>query len=230
MNKVKHIFLGETDYGDALKLQESIFDAYVEKGITPDLSEEDYSGTLLLLSHHHVITMGRYGSFQNLIVSEEILKAKGVKFFHTNRGGDITYHGPGQVVGYPILKLPGFKIGVKEYVFRLEEVIIKTLAEYQLKGERISGATGVWIRDKKGERKVCAMGIRVSRAVSMHGFALNVNTDLSYFSLMNPCGFTDKTVTSIAAEINEKPDENQVCKQICRYFGEVFQAQVDVVS
>lgn len=158
---------------------------------------------LLFVEHPHVFTLGKSGSEDNLLANFIQLQAKNAEFIHTNRGGDITYHGPGQIVGYPILNLDYFAKGIRDYIEKLEEAIILCLKHYGLAGHRLEGATGVWLdTGVPGKtRKICAIGVRVSRGVCMHGFAFNVNTDLSYFNLINPCGFTDKKVTSLQAEL-----------------------------
>ena len=152
------------------------------------------------------------------------MQQRGVSFYHINRGGDITYHGPGQITGYPVFDLEYWQLGLKLYIHRLEEVIIRFLALYGIRGERLDGATGVWIDpDVKGRaRKICAIGVKSSRFVAMHGFALNINTDLSYFSLINPCGFTDKGVTSLEKELGEKQDFEQTKTQLHSLFSELF--------
>lgn len=161
---------------------------------------------LLLCEHPHVYTLGRSGAENNLLINDAFLKNINATYFKSNRGGDITYHGPGQLVGYPIFDLEQFGFQVKAYIHKLEEAIINTIAEFDIYGTRLEGATGVWLDvDKAGKtRKICAMGVRVSRWVTMHGFALNVNTDLSYFNHINPCGFVDKGVTSIEKELGKK--------------------------
>lgn len=178
---------------------------------------------LLLVEHPHIYTLGRNGNKQNLLINTIQLKAKDAEFIHVDRGGDITYHGYGQIVAYPVIRLDVFKMSVKEYVFNLEEVIIKTISHYNLKGERQSGAIGVWLdTDKKNARKICAIGIRCSEFVTMHGFALNVNTDLNYFNYINPCGFIDKDVTSIEKETGSKKSLNEVKNIIASNFETVF--------
>ncbi|HOW31945.1 MAG TPA: lipoyl(octanoyl) transferase LipB [Bacteroidales bacterium] len=179
---------------------------------------------LLFVEHPHVFTLGKSGSEDNLLANYIQLQAKNAEFVHTNRGGDITYHGPGQIVGYPILNLDYFVKGVREYIEKLEESIILALKEYKIAGERLTGATGVWIdtRIPGKTRKICAIGVRVSRGVSMHGFAFNVNTDLSYFNMINPCGFTDKQVTSLQKELGRMMDIDAVKKVLSRNIAEVF--------
>ena len=192
------------------------------------LKEEKRAGKtstnyLLLVEHPHVYTLGRNGSKQNLLIDAIQLKAKDAEFIQVDRGGDITYHGYGQLVVYPVIRLDAFETGIKEYVFKLEEVVIKTIANYSLKGERLNGIIGVWIdANKTTARKICAIGIRCSEFVTMHGFALNVNTNLNYFNYINPCGFVDKGVTSIEKEINRKIDFNEVKNLIISNFEDVF--------
>ncbi len=180
---------------------------------------------LLFVEHSHVFTLGKSGSEENLLANFLQLQAKKAEFIHTNRGGDITYHGPGQIVGYPILNLDYFAKGIRDYIEKLEEAIILCLHHYGIDGFRLEGATGVWLDPAVAgkTRKICAIGVRVSRGVSMHGFAFNVNTDLSYFDLINPCGFTDKKVTSLATELGKEMDIKEVKevlkKQIANVFG-----------
>lgn len=180
---------------------------------------------LLFVEHPHVFTLGKSGSEENLLANYIQLQAKNAEFIHTNRGGDITYHGPGQIVGYPILNLDYFSKGIRDYIDKLEEAIIQCLKYYNIEGYRLEGATGVWLDPTiSGKaRKICAIGVRVSRGVSMHGFALNVNTDLSYFNLINPCGFTDKKVTSLQQELDRTMDivevQNILKSEIARIFN-----------
>ena len=205
-NKVFFQDLGVVDYKEAWDYQEKLF-----KGIT-DLkmhnrshpeAEKQTDNYLLFCEHPHVYTLGKNGSENNLLANMLELQQKEATFYKINRGGDITYHGPGQIVGYPILDLDNFSPDIHKYVANLEEAVIHTIAEYGLKGERLKGASGVWLDagNPAKARKICAIGIRSSRWVTMHGFAFNVNTDLSYFELINPCGFTDKKATSMQAEL-----------------------------
>ncbi len=181
--------------------------------------------SLLFCEHPHVYTLGKSGTENNLLINDEFLKKINATYFKSNRGGDITYHGPGQIVGYPIFDLEQFNFQVKIYIDKLEQVIINTIAHWGIIGTRLKGATGVWLDiDKPGHtRKICAMGVRVSRWVTMHGFALNVNTNLSYFSHINPCGFVDKGVTSMEKEVGEKLNFDQVKKvlkaEMAKEFG-----------
>jgi len=178
---------------------------------------------LIFCEHPHVYTLGKSGSESNLLIDAIQLMAKDATFVKTDRGGDITYHGPGQIVGYPILDLELLGIGVKEYVNRIEETIIQTLKEYGIQSERLEGATGVWLDvNTKRVRKICAIGVKVSRAITMHGFAFNINTNLDYFNYINPCGFTDKSVTSLEKELGGKQDMEKVKTVLKAKFEEVF--------
>ena len=183
---------------------------------------------LLLVQHPHVYTLGKTGHEEYVLINEEQRAKMGVEYYHINRGGDITYHGPGQLVGYPILDLEKFSTDIGKYLRNLEEVIIKTIGEYGIVGGRSKGETGVWIdADIKGrERKICAMGVRCSRWVTMHGFALNVNTDLDYFTHIVPCGIPDKQVTSMAKEIGEPLNFDHVQQTLVRKFEEVFDVAI----
>ncbi len=179
----------------------------------------------LFVEHPHVYTLGKSGDAENLLVSEQQLAERGAAFYRINRGGDITYHGPGQVVGYPILDLDNFFTDIHKYLRLLEEMIILTLEEYGLQGERSQGETGVWLDvGTPGARKICAMGVRASRWVTMHGFALNVNTDLSYFDLMIPCGIRGKGVTSLSRELGRHVPMDEVRKKLKAHFLSLFEA------
>jgi len=184
---------------------------------------------LLFCEHPSVYTLGKSGHIENVLLSEREMAEKEVEFFRTNRGGDITFHGLQQLVGYPILDLEKFKTGVSRYLHDLEEVIILTIAEYGIKGDRSKGETGVWIDPEKPgvERKICAMGIRCSRWITMHGFALNVNTDLSYFNNIIPCGIANKKVTSIEKELGHKVDLEEVKEKVKMNFEKVFHATLN---
>ena len=183
---------------------------------------------LLFVEHPPVYTLGKSGSMDNVLLNDQQLAEKNIDFFHTNRGGDITYHGPGQIVGYPILDLEKFGTDIGKYLRRIEETIILTLEEYGIKGERSAGETGVWL--DPGEfskaRKICAIGVRCSRWITMHGFALNVNTDLSYFNHIIPCGIQDKKVTSLQEECGHEMDINEVKKKLKTNFEKVFSAKL----
>ena len=208
--------IGIKDYKETWCCQEKIFERLVT-GKMNDNSKElsggiNEPGVLIFVEHPHVYTLGKNGSEKNLLIDHIQLRAKNVRFYRTDRGGDITYHGPGQVVGYPIFDLERLKSSLKEYIYRLEEAIILTLSAYSLQGSRLKGATGVWLdADNQGRsRKICAIGVKASRYVTMHGFAFNVNTDLEYFNYINPCGFTDKGVTSLEKEKGSVQDIGKV--------------------
>ena len=192
---------GLIEYNQAWEKQEKLFNVTIQQKIK-ELPTQNY---LIFCEHPHVYTLGKSGNENNLLLDYIQLQAKNATFVHTNRGGDITYHGPGQLVGYPIFDLEKYNIGLKQYIYNIEEAIIKCLAEYNIICERLEKATGVWMDVGKPDcRKICAIGVRSSRFVTMHGFALNVNTDLKYFQYINPCGFVDKGVTSMEKEIGEK--------------------------
>ena len=212
--------LGRIDYADALKVQTDAFETLLQAKKEGG-SEEN---KLFFCEHQPVLTIGKSGKDANLLIPEQLLQQRGVSFYHINRGGDITYHGPGQITGYPVFDLEYWQLGLKQYTHRLEEVIIRFLALYGIRGERLDGATGVWIDPEvKGRaRKICAIGVKSSRFVTMHGFALNINTDLSYFSLINPCGFTDKGVTSLEKELGGKQDFELAKTRLHSLFSELF--------
>jgi lipoyl(octanoyl) transferase len=191
---------------------------------TPDTRHLTTEHHLLFVEHPPVYTLGKSGNAGNVLLSEENLKARGIEYFHTNRGGDITFHGPQQIVGYPILDLEKFYTDIGKYLRDVEETIILTLADYGIKGDRSPGETGVWIDPliKGKERKICAIGVRSSRWVTMHGFALNVNTDLNYFNFIIPCGIQHKQVTSLEKELGHKVDFEEVKERVKRNFEKVF--------
>ena len=197
-------------------------DPAAERAITAGAETQNY---LLFVDHPPVYTLGKSGKLSNLLLSEQELSQREIAFFKTNRGGDITYHGPGQVVGYPILDLDKFGTDIGKYLRNLEEVILLTLAEYGIMGERSPGETGVWIdADLKGrERKICAIGVRCSRWITMHGFAFNVNTDLEYFDHIIPCGIENKQVTSLEKELGRRIEIDTVKEKIKKNFEQVFQ-------
>ena len=212
--------LGRIVYAKALDIQTEKFNAL----LAAKAKGEKGRNELLFCEHDPVLTIGKSGKDSNLLIPEVRLQALGVSYYHINRGGDITYHGPGQITGYPIFDLETWHIGLKQYIYRLEETIIRFLALYGLKGERLEGATGVWLDPFVAgkARKICAIGVKSSRFVTMHGFALNINTDLNYFSLINPCGFTDKGVTSLAKELGKEQDFEEAKRQLVALFREVF--------
>lgn len=219
--------LGTKDYKDTWDYQEEIFAKVVEqkkqKRENPDVETDNY---FLFVEHPHVYTLGKSGDISNLLLSEKQLVDKGATFYKINRGGDITYHGPGQIVGYPILDLENFFTDIHKYLRLLEETIILVLADYGLKGVRSEGETGVWLDvGTPFARKICAMGVRASRWVTMHGFALNVNSDLGYFDNIIPCGIRGKGVTSLHVELGREVDEDEVREKILKHFTELFGAE-----
>jgi len=204
---IQFIDWGLTDYNEAWAKQEELFNGSIERK-RQDLPTDNY---LVFCEHPHVYTLGKSGDEHNLLLNYIQLQANDAVFVRTNRGGDITYHGPGQVVGYPIFDLANFNLGLKQYIHRVEEAIINTLALYNIPSTRLEGATGVWLDVGLPTcRKICAIGVRSSRFVTMHGFALNVNTDLTYFGHINPCGFIDKGVTSMEKELGGKVDMDEL--------------------
>jgi len=210
---------GLVEYNEAWAKQESLFSTSIEKKMQ-GLPTDNY---LVFCEHPHVYTLGKSGDEQNMLLNMIQLQAKHATFVHSNRGGDITYHGPGQVVGYPIFDLANFELGLKQYIFRIEEAIIQTLSLYRIPSTRLEGSTGVWL--DVGEpvcRKICAIGVRSSRYVTMHGFALNVNTQLEYFSYINPCGFIDKGVTSMEKELGGKVDMDELKVRLRECIEEQF--------
>lgn len=227
-NSVDFRDLGLIDYKEAWDYQEVLFQDIINlKMKNRESNAEDQLTTpnyLLFCEHPHVYTLGKNGSEENLLVNMLELSNKQASFYKINRGGDITYHGPGQIVGYPILDLDNFSPDIHQYVANLEESVIKTIQAYGLRGERLKGASGVWLdTDKPGKaRKICAVGIRTSRWVTMHGFAFNVNSDLSYFDLINPCGFTDKKATSMQAELGHAIDMEEIKEVLKGNLKEVF--------
>lgn len=228
---VKYEDVGLKGYKETWDYQEIIFQKLVDKKKMSTATGQSYdepgNGTLIFVEHPHVYTLGKSGSQNNLLLDHIQLQAKDASFYRIDRGGDITYHGPGQLVGYPIFDLEIIGISLKDYIHRLEESVILTLLEYGIRGERLDGATGVWIdTDIKGKaRKICAIGVRASRYVTMHGFAFNVNTNLDYFNYINPCGFTDKGVTSIARELGITEDLRKVKEIMKKNLQSVFDLQ-----
>ena len=217
--------IGLIEYKEAWLFQEKIFNEILEiksknRNEGTEITTKNY---LIFCEHPHVYTLGNSGNKENLLVNEEYLKSRGASFYKTNRGGDITYHGPGQIVGYPIFDLDNFFNDIGKYLRFLEEVIILTLKEYGLSGERSKGETGVWLDvGKPTARKICAMGVKTSRWVSMHGFAFNLNTDLSYFENIIPCGINDKKVTSLEKEMGHKIDVDHAKSLIKSNLERVF--------
>ena len=229
MNKTVQLQdLGTKDFKDTWNYQETLFKAIVDTKIknrreAAGLKTDNY---FLFVEHPHVYTLGKSGDVSNLLLSETQLTEKGATFYKINRGGDITYHGPGQIVGYPILDLDNFFTDIHKYLRFLEEIIILTLAEYSLKTERSPGETGVWLDvGTPFARKICALGVRASRWVTMHGFALNVNADLGYFDHIIPCGIRGKAVTSLNNELGViKVDEAELKTKLLKHFETLFEA------
>lgn len=222
--------LGLKDYKATWEYQEEIFKEIVGLKIQNRNSNAQHPtpNFLILVEHPHVYTLGKSGDLENLLLSEKQLEAKGATFYKINRGGDITYHGPGQIVGYPILDLENFFTDIHKYLRFLEESIILTLQEYGLESGRSEGETGVWLgAGTPFARKICALGVRASRWVTMHGFALNVNVDLGYFDNIIPCGIRGKAVTSLNVELGvEKVDEAEVKAKILKHFAQLFEAEI----
>ena len=228
MKKIHLQDLGAMDYKLAWDYQESLFDEIIQikrKNRNESLSLPT-KNHFLFVEHPHVYTLGKSGDFNNLLLTNDQLKAKEASFYKINRGGDITYHGPGQIVGYPILDLDNFFTDIHKFMRYLEETIIKTIAEYGIKGERSEGETGVWLDvGTPFARKICALGVRSSRWVTMHGFALNVNTDLGYFDHIIPCGIRGKAVASMQGELRKSVNQNEVKIKILKHFAELFEAE-----
>lgn len=220
--------IGLKDYKQTWDYQTEIFTRLIENKIqvreSANTSVNKSPGTLIFVEHPNVYTLGKSGSENNLLLDQIQLRAKDATFYRIDRGGDITFHGPGQIVGYPIFDLEEIRISLKEYISRLEEAIILTVKEFGIKAARLDGGTGVWIDPEiKGKaRKVCAIGVKASRYVTMHGFAFNVNTDLKYFDNINPCGFTDKGVTSLEKELGSRQDFENVKSIVKRNLHDVF--------
>ena len=227
MNLVTYHNAGRIDYPQAWDWQERLLRANVDlklqapRGARPEEIATEHH--LIFCEHPHVYTLGKSGSTDNLLIDEAQRERLGIQYFPINRGGDITYHGPGQITGYPIFDLEKFRTDIGWYLRPLEEVMIRFLAGYGLEGGRIPGATGVWLHTETDyPKKICAFGVRCSRWVTMHGFALNINTDLRYFEYIVPCGIDDKGVTSLAAELGRELDFEQVKEELKMHFAQVF--------
>lgn len=223
--------LGLMGYAECWALQRSLFDrmlaAKAGRAAAGGEVPSEQAGWLLLVEHPAVYTLGKSGREANLLVSEERLRAIGADLFRIDRGGDITFHGPGQIVGYPILDLERMGIGLRDYIDRLEEAVICLAADYGIEAGRIAGASGVWVEpDSVRARKLCAIGVRSSRFVTMHGFALNVNTDLRYFDYINPCGFTDRGATSIRRETGAEADMAEVKARLVERLSEKLNVRI----
>ena len=242
MKGVLYKDLGRMGYSECWDLQRSLFDRVlaVKRGVAAmegaeagaaaealaDLSGHE-AGWLLTVEHNPVYTLGKSGKDENMLVPEAYLRSIGAEFFHIDRGGDVTFHGPGQIVGYPILDLEQLGIGLREYIDSIEEAIIGVCAEWSIEAGRVAGASGVWIDgDTSRARKICAIGVKSSRYVTMHGFALNVATDLRYFNHINPCGFVDRGVTSIEREVGHAVDFEQVKMQVVKHLSEKLKIEI----
>ncbi len=234
MNKNVHLEeLSQKDYKETWDYQSDLLQSVVDVKIKNRRNETSLKtkNYFLFVEHPHVYTLGKSGDMSNLLLNEEQLKEKGATFYKINRGGDITYHGPGQIVGYPILDLENFFTDIHKYLRLLEEVIILTIAEYGLKGERSEGETGVWLGvGTPFARKICAMGIRTSRWVTMHGFALNANANLGYFDNIIPCGIKGKAVTSMHAELGEEVNVEEVKEKILKHFKDLFEVDEFIIK
>ena len=228
MNKTVKIHdIGLVDYEEALNFQLKLFNEIIDTKISnrKNRTNTKTKNHLVFVEHNSVYTLGKSGKISNLLLNENDLKKNDIKFFNTNRGGDITYHGPGQIVCYPILDLDNFFTDVHKYLRFLEETIILTLRDYGIKGERSENETGVWLDvNTSNPRKICALGVKASRWVTMHGLALNVNNDLSYFNDIVPCGIKDKSVTSISIECKKNIEENFLKEKIIKNFLKLFSA------
>jgi lipoyl(octanoyl) transferase len=226
MIPVKFTDLGLRDYKETWELQQEAHDNLVRA--KTGASKENALPCLFFVEHPHVYTLGKSGHENNLLIQPPFLASIGASYYRIDRGGDITYHGPGQIVGYPIFDLDKLGLGIRKYIDKLEEAIILILAEYGIRASRLENATGVWLdkESKMNARKICAIGVKVSRGITMHGFALNVNTDLSYFSHINPCGFTDKGVTSMQKEMGLAQDIQGVKQRLLHFLTEQFGLQI----
>jgi len=230
--KTSFIDLGLIDYQEAWDYQEKVFKSVVDQKIAnrklPEREQLETENHLIFCIHPHVYTLGKSGKPENLLLDEKGLKLKGAKYYKINRGGDITYHGPGQIVGYPILDLDNFFTDIHKYLRFLEEAVILTLQDYDISAGRINGLTGVWIsfHDEKNARKICAMGVKSSRWVTMHGLAFNVNVDLEYFKNIIPCGIDDKAVTSLAQELGHAVDMEEVKDRLKKHLADLFEMQI----
>lgn len=203
-------------YSKALEKQTNLFNSKVAQKLN---GEENIYQDFILCEHNNVYTLGKHGKDSNLLVNDEFLKQINAEVYHINRGGDITYHGQGQITGYPSLDLESMGLGIRDYIHTLEQMVINLMKDYDVECERLQGATGVWIdAHTKKARKICAIGVKVSRGITMHGFAFNVNTDLNYFSYINPCGFVDKGVTSMQKELHQAVDIERIKHELYNHF------------
>ena len=223
--RVAYRDLGTMEYKACWQLQQELFDAKLAQKAAHEPSDD--AGTLLLVEHEPVYTLGKNGKNENLLIPQAYLESLGASFFHIDRGGDITFHGPGQLVGYPILDLDRLGIGLRDYIHALEEAAIRTVAHYGIQAGRIEGASGVWLDVASPHPcKICAIGVRSSRYVTMHGFALNVSTDLAWFDRIHPCGFVDRGVTSIEKETGREVPMEEVKNLITNYLSEILNVKI----
>ena len=221
--------IGKSSFSDAWEYQEDIFKKIIDQKIKNRSNENkmETNNFLIITEHDPVYTIGKSGDISNLLLNDDEMKTQGIEFYKINRGGDITYHGPGQIMGYPIIDLDNFFTDINLYLRKLEEVIINTLKSYDLEGFTIKGETGVWVKDNNGLfKKVCAFGIRASRWVTMHGFSFNVNPELNYFKNIIPCGITDKGVTSVSELKNRVIEMNEIKQILYKNFAESFSAKL----
>ena len=221
--------IGKSSFSDAWEYQEDIFKKIIDQKIKNRSNENkmETNNFLIITEHDPVYTIGKSGNISNLLLNDDEMKTQGIEFYKINRGGDITYHGPGQIMGYPIIDLDNFFTDINLYLRKLEEVIINTLKSYDLRGFTIKGETGVWVKDNNGlSKKVCAFGIRASRWVTMHGFSFNVNPELNYFKNIIPCGIKDKGVTSVSELKNSNIEMNQIKQILYKNFAKSFSAEL----
>jgi lipoyl(octanoyl) transferase len=221
--------IGKSSFSDAWEYQEDIFKKIIDQKIKnrSNKNKMETNNFLIITEHEPVYTIGKSGDISNLLLNDDEMKTQGIEFYKINRGGDITYHGPGQIMGYPIIDLDNFFTDINLYLRKLEEVIINTLKSYDLEGFTIKGETGVWVKDNNGlSKKVCAFGIRASRWVTMHGFSFNVNPELNYFKNIIPCGITDKGVTSVSELKNRNIEMNEIKQILYKNFAESFNAKL----
>lgn len=216
---MKILDVGLKKYGEVLQLQEKLFNQNIENKLKGLPTEN----TLILCEHEPVFTLGKSGERENILVNDRDMNAE---FYHINRGGDVTFHGPGQLVVYPILDLDALHLGLAKYISKLEETVIESLKAYRIVGQRLDGAAGIWLRDKGPDRKICAIGVKASRNITMHGLAMNVSTDLSYFNKIVPCGLPNKQVTSLEKEIGQSVDIEAYKKEFLYAFSCVFEIQL----
>ena len=219
MQEVEIRDLQSMAYGECWDLQRSLFDALCRKKLGKSFADDEPRGTILLVEHPAVYTLGKSGNEQNMLVTEEYLKGLGAEFYHIDRGGDITFHGPGQLVCYPIIDLDAIGIGVRRYIEALEQSVIDLAKEYGIEAHRSEGASGVWVSQGSHLVKLCAVGVRASHGVTMHGLAMNVSTDLKWFHLINPCGFTDRGVCSLSTLTGREVTMEEVKPKFINYLA-----------